>query len=110
MGKNMDRFANVMAKRMSETAGASFKQTIDLATVDGNLGITPDSFNARIPKGSYLVNLALTSDMYTSYDGNDNDGWRHRHTIPSEFRGLKEGDRVLIAWCGYTPVIIAIVV
>ena len=32
------------------------------------------------------------------------------HALPDAFRALKSGDRVLVAWCGNEPVIVAIVV
>ena len=36
-------------------------------------------------------------------------GGSHDHRLPDEFRGLKAGDRVLVVWCGFEPVVVAIV-
>ena len=108
MSKNMQRFASVMANRMRQTSNAAVPTTIELGIVNANMSITPDSLRAAIPKGDYMVSLLLTSGRFTadaSYDG-----YTHKHELPEAIRGLRPGDRILIAWCGDDPVVIAVVV
>lgn len=105
MGKNTQKLGNVLAKRMAKTVNASVTTTIELGTINSNMSLRTDSLRASIPKGDYMVNLSLTSDSYRTGAAEG-----HNHALPSELRALKAGDRVLVAWCGFEPVVIAIVV
>lgn len=107
MSKNMQRLASVMAARMNQTSRAAVSTTIELGTVNKNLSITPDSLRVAIPKGDYMVNLMLTGEKYTGYGYSGEQS--HRHELPAEYRGLRPGDRILMAWCGKEPVVIAVV-
>lgn len=104
MSSNMQRLGATLADRMKKTSRAAVPTTIELGVINANLSLTTDSLRAAIPKGDYMVNLALTGGTKT---GTANS---HSHTLPSAFRGLKAKDRVLVAWCGNEPVVIAIVV
>lgn len=97
MSSNIQRLGNILAGRMKKTANAAVPTTLELGTIGSGLSLTTDSLRALIPKGEYMVNLMLTTTDGTS-------------TLPDTFRGLKNGDRVLVAWCGNEPVVIAIVV
>lgn len=111
---NMERLGTTFSDRMKATAAAAFKLTMELGTINTNLSLSTDSLKRAIPKGAYMVNLALTgsirtsSETHTHSDGTEGGG--HSHELPSAFRGLQAGDRVLVAWCGNEPVVIAIVV
>lgn len=123
---NIERFGTVMSNRMKQTSHAAIPTTIELATVNSNLSITPDSLGAPIPKGEYMVNLMLTGSMMTSetehtHSGgahaqeggpgtHSHSGGKHNHALPSSHRNIKPGDRVVIAWCGNEPVVLAIAV
>ena len=129
---NMQRLGNVLSARMKKTSAAAVPMTLELGTINGNLSLTTDSLPTPIPKGDYMINLILTSDTYDtsseshshsdgshSHSGGDHShsggshshsGGDHRHKLPSVFRALKAGDRVLVAWCGNEPVVIAVVV
>lgn len=107
MSKNTQRLSAALSNRMKRTTAAAVPTTLDLGIVNSNLSITTDSLQAAIPKGDYMVNLALTGGLSTSY-ASHGDG-SHRHELPGAFRGLRAGDRVLVAWCGNEPVVIAIV-
>lgn len=108
MSSNMQRLGATLANRMKKTANGAVPTSIELGVVNANLSITTDSLKAAIPKGDYMVNLALTGSLNTGAASVD--GSSHRHTLPQAFRGLQSGDRVLVAWCGNEPVVIAIVV
>ena len=102
MSKNTQRLGATLAKRMKRTADAAVPIGTELGVVNSNLSITTDSMKDSIPKGDYMVNLMLTGSRSIS-NGN------HSHELPNSFRGLRAGDRVLVAWCGDEPVVIAIV-
>lgn len=102
MDGNIKRLGNVLSGRMKATSKAFTTVPIELGTVNKNLSITTDSLQATIPKGDYMVNLALTGGTISGDD--------HSHDLPTAFRGLRAGDRILVAWCGYEPVVVAIVV
>lgn len=98
MSSNIQRLGNILAGRMKKTANAAVPTTLELGTIGSGLSLTTDGLQALIPKGEYMVNLMLTTPDGTS------------EPLPDNFRGLKNGDRVLVAWCGNEPVVIAIVV
>jgi len=115
---NMQRLGNVLASRMKTTPAAAVPMTIELGTINSNLSLTTDSLPTPIPKGDYMINIMLASDTYrTSSESHSHSGGSHSHSggdhdhaLPDVFRALKAGDRVLVAWCGNEPVVIAIVV
>lgn len=104
---NTQRLGEILMNRMKKTSTAAVPTYLELGTVRPNLSIKADSLGDPIPKGDYMVNLMLTGSRSTSKDNHTNG---HSHTLPNGFRGLRAGDRVLIAWCGHEPVVIAIVV
>lgn len=131
MGTNIQKLGATLSNRMKSTANGAVPTTLELGVVNSDLSITTDSLQDAIPKGDYMVNLLLTGSRNTSADGHshggDDDngahaghtagdgahshsGGYHSHTLPDSHRGLRAGDRVLVAWCGYEPVVIAIVV
>lgn len=115
---NMQRLGDILSGRMKKTSKAAVPTAIELGIINRNLSLTTDSIKTPIPKGDYMVNLMLAGGSYrtsseththTGGDHTHTDG-KHSHSLPSVFRSLKSGDRVLVAWCGYEPVVIAIVV
>lgn len=126
-GYNTKRLANVLANRMKDTSNAAVRTTIELGTYNMDKSITPDSLRVRIPKGEYMINFMLTDDNYTasediSFSGGGhtqkegsgvhehNNVGMHNHRLPTKLLNLLPGDRILIAWCGTEPVVIAKVV
>lgn len=126
MSKNSQRLGATLSNRMKRTADGAVPTTIELGVVNSNLSITTDSLKAAIPKGDYMVNLMLTGGLTTSSTSHthsggvhgghesgigthEHSGGEHSHSLPGAFRGLRAGDRVLVAWCGTEPVVIAIV-
>lgn len=104
---NIQRLGNTLSERMAKSARAAVPTTVELGIINSNLSLTTDGLRSPIPRGSYMVNLALTADKYkTSIE----DPERHDHDLPAEIRGLKAGDRVLVVWCGNEPVVVAVVV
>lgn len=115
MASNVQRLGDTLASRMKQTSKAAVPMTVELGKINGNMSLTTDSLMATIPKGEYMVNLILTGDFLTekepsthTHTGSDHShtGGEHKHYL----RGLKPGDRVLVAWCGNEPVVVAVVV
>ena len=115
---NMQRLGEILTDRMKRTSSAAVPTAIELGTINGNLSLTTDSLPAPIPKGDYMINLMLAANSYRtsseshSHSGSDHShsGGSHSHALPDAFRSLRAGDRVLVAWCGNEPVVIAVVV
>lgn len=114
---NMQRLSLTLDGRMKKTSSAAVPTTIELGTINANLSLTTDGLRVPIPKGDYTVNLMLSGGSYItstethSHSGSDHShgGGAHSHSLPSALRGLAPGDRVLVAWCGNEPVVIAII-
>lgn len=118
MGKQAQRLGAVLAGRMQRTVKAHSRAALELGTIGSDLSLTIDGMAGRVSPTNYMVDLRLTHDTYKtdetthSHDGGDHshsDG-EHRHRLPSVFRKLEPGDRVLVAWVGNEPVIVAIVI
>lgn len=112
MSKNSQRLGATLSNRMKKTADGAVPTTIELGVVNANLSITTDSLQAAIPQGDYMVNLMLTGGLGITggaHEGHEAGDGTHSHTLPNAFRGLRAGDRILVAWCGNEPVVIAVV-
>lgn len=118
MGKSTQRLGNVLASRMQNTVQAHNRAPLELGTIESDLSLVIDGMAGRISPKNYMVDIRLTHDSYEtdkrahSHSGGDHshsDG-EHRHRLPSCFRKLQPGDRVIVAWVGNEPVITAIVV
>lgn len=80
---NIQRLGNTLSGRMKKTAGAAVTVSTELGLINDNMSMTPDSLQADIPQGDYMI----TQDLEVA-----------------------AGDRVLVAWCGDEPVVVAVVV
>lgn len=78
MSNNIQRLGNILSERMIKTADAAVTIATEMGTINENLSLTPDSLQADIPQGDYLIQAG---------------------------QKIRPGDRVLIAWCGEDPVI-----
>ena len=106
---NLMRLGFTLDGRMKKTSGAAIPMTTELGKIETNMSLKTDSLNTPIPKGSYMVDIRLTGSSYNTSSTTLSQG-THNHSLPDNIRGLKAGDRVLVAWCGNEPVVIAIVV
>lgn len=80
MSRNIQRLGESLVARMQKTANAANSIQTELGIITDNLSLIPDSLQAPIPTGDYMVSA-----------GQD----------------PQPGDRVLLAWCGSEPVIIS---
>ena len=140
MGSNVQRLGEALTGRMKKSAAAAIPTTLELGIINDNLSLTVDSIANPIPQEDYMVSLHLTHETYYTYNelydtdmapsrdfhkhyngehgGHEAGDGSHSHTtdglhdhrVPSVFRRLKPGDRVIVAWVGYEPVIVDIVV
>ena len=128
MGRNIQRLGTSLASRMKKTSKGAVPVTVELGTINQNLSLSVDTINTPIPKGDYLVNIAYSGSSYRtsetshshsggSHKGHEtgdgshsHSGGAHSHGLPSVFRSLRSGDRVLVVWCGYKPVVVSIIV
>lgn len=129
MGNGIKKLGNVLSGRMKESYRANSTTCLELGTINSDLSLKIDGLNGNIRSDNYMVSLHLTHENYFTYnelnsstkkphvhtlDGtlahvHDADGL-HDHRVPSVFRRLKAGDRVLVAWVGNEPIIVDIVV
>jgi hypothetical protein len=105
MGNNMKRLGEVLSGRMQRTVKGNTSTTLELGTINSDLSLSVDGLSGRIGRGDYMVDIRLTQ---VDYDTEETDS--HCHRLPSTFRRLRAGDRVLVAWVGYEPIIVSIVV
>lgn len=134
MRSNLQRYGDILANRTKRTADAAVPLYLELGKIENNLYLKVDSVKDPIASDQYLISLSLTHENYFSYnemnssaaaphhhEGGEHTQYRgsgyhthddglHDHRIPSVFRKLQVGDRVLVAWCGAQPVIVDIVV
>lgn len=130
MSSNIQRLGETIAGRMKRTAKDMVPTSIELGIINSNLSLTTDSLKTQIPKGDYMVNLLLagqeeetSSEEHTHSGGSHSHsgdglmltggahghgGGEHSHKVM--LRTLNAGDRVLVAWCGHEPVVIAVLV
>ena len=119
MKKNLQRLGSTLADRMKKTAGAAALITAEMGTINRDMSLSVDSVKKAIPKGDYMINISLSSSSYNTsseshtHDGGlligTIDGGSHSHRLPSVFRALKAGDRVLVIWCGFEPIVVSII-
>lgn len=135
MGNNIKKLGDVIASRIKTSAQAHRVTYLELGTINADLSLSVDGIKGSIPSSAYMIAFHLSHENYFTYnelnsskeaphvhrggehsqmsgDGyhtHDTDGL-HDHRVPSVFRRLKPGDRVLVAWVGYDPIIVDIVV
>lgn len=105
MGSNMKRLGDVLAGRMQKTAKSNTQTTLELGTINSDFSLSVDGLSGRIARRDYMVDVRLTHEDYETKETAD-----HTHRLPSPFRNLQAGDRVLVAWVGYEPIVVSIVV
>lgn len=128
MGKNMNRLGSVLSGRMNKTARENVPTTLELGVINNDMSLTTDGLSGRIEPRDYMVDIRLASDScktesatvslsggthggHESGNGSHtHTGGEHSHTLPKVYRGLKPGDRVLVAWVGNEPIVIAVLV
>lgn len=113
MGKNIDKLGDTLIKQMRKTSNGAVRTVAELGTIGAGLALQPDTSPGPIPKGEYMTAIHLTmGEAGAEFAETTTDGTpahSHKAKLPEELRSIKQGDRVLIIWCGTEPVIISIV-
>lgn len=104
MNRNTQKLGAIVAAQMKKTAGAAVPLTVSLGTINKNLSLSVDGLNDAIPKGEYMIDIAFSADSYYTAENS-----AHKHRLPAAFRALKSGDRVLVIWCGYEPIVASVI-
>ena len=130
MNSGANKLAQVIAERISTQTARP--DTLELGTIQGDMGLKIDRFAVPIPKGEYLI-AEWTAKLWLPafiIDGNQNGlkdslngavtgdaTFYFRPTIIDDVKievkpDLKPGDRVLVAWVndGTDPVVVSKVV
>lgn len=113
MNNPIEDLGKMMRNQMREVANANKGLTIELGRINNNMSLSVASLGNAIPSGDYMVSLRLTIGYKTedlTIDTKGADGHTHELEIPEKYRGIKPGDRVLVAWAGTEPIVIDIVV
>lgn len=130
MESSIEKLGNILAGFVRESQAARQRMLLELGSINADGSLSVDSLAQSIPKGEYMLGLHLTSLVdsalqtysatHTHSGGahaqmsgsgaHSHDGGAHTHGIPQTMRGTKAGDRVLIAWVGVEPIVVAIVV
>lgn len=86
MGKNTQRLGNLLSDGMKRTVRANQSVTLELGSINSDLSLKTDSLTGNIRPSDYMVDNRFKASP------------------------LLPGDRVLVAWAGGEPVIVAVVV
>ncbi len=90
---NITAFSELLNKQIHRVSNAGRERVLEFGTIGDDLSLAADSLKDTIPKGDYLLAMRLTASAK-----------------PSEpLRGIRRGDRVLVAWVGGQPVVTEIV-
>ena len=88
------------------------------------MSLTTDGMSGNIEPRDYMVDIRLASGLYEtkkakveltggSHGGHESGNGSHTHTGGEHIHampGINPGDRVLVAWIGNDPIIVAVVV
>ncbi len=100
---NLTALGELLNQQMQRVRKAGKEREFELGTIDDDLSLIVDSLKDAISKGDYLIALrltALTGGRLTTSE----------HSIlPEPMRGIRPGDRVIVAWVGGQPIVMDIV-
>lgn len=94
MMSNVQRLGNALHQRMNNVAKSAVPVTMELGTINSDMSLKVDSLSGNIPSKDYMKSIHLTS----------------QNIYVPEIRRLKPGDRVLVCWVGYDPIVVDILV
>lgn len=107
MTSEIEKLGDTLNSRMQHVQNATKGMGPEIGTITSGLGLKVGSVNNTIPRGAYLVSRNLTMSNPTASTNEVNN---HKHTVslPAKLGAFKAGDRVLVIWCGYEPVVVAV--
>lgn len=79
---NIERLGDLISSQMKRTVEGNSSVIAELGTIGKNKSLKVTSIRNSIPKGQYMITKTLSE------------------------KGISNGDRVLVIWVGYEPVVI----
>ena len=120
---NIEELGKLMDTQMKRVFSGNKGISLELGKINADLSLSVDSLGNAIPRGDYMMSLHLKSSDAKIKTGKvsltTSEEEEHSHTIeahshelslPNKLRGIKAGDRVIVAWVGTEPVVVDIVV
>ncbi len=86
-------FSELLNRQIHRVRKAGEERPLELGTINADLSLAVDSLKDAILKGDYLLALRLTAPAIP----------------PGPLRGIRRGDRVLVAWVSGQPIVTEIV-
>ena len=97
------KLGNTIHGAMQNVTAANSSVVVELGKINSDMSLTTDSFKVPIPKGDYMVDIALTSTPGVRIESYGS----HTHTFRN--RVLKAGDRVVVMRVGTERIVTNIV-
>lgn len=110
MSKGVEALGNVLFEQMKGVSQYGNRNAaVQLGRITSGLGLKLDNVGYTIPKSDYMISRSAmlpTQNLKTETA----DGHTHNMKMPTCFRPIQSGDRVLVAMVGTEPIVIDIVV
>ena len=107
----VNSLANVISNRIRNMTESPLM--LDYGTIKGDMSLRTDTFPIALPQSDYTVcrqlTLGATGDKLTNTSVNGEHAHSHDVYLPEKMRGLKPGDRVLVAWVNNDACVIDII-
>lgn len=104
MPSNIEKLGETLQGRM-RTAGKRQGALVELGLIGPGLALLPDQSPGPIPSEEYSICRTVSDKVMKK--GKVVTGSVYMEDI--RYQKLKEGDRVLVAWCGTEPVVIDLI-
>lgn len=106
MASNIEKLGETLQGRMHSVKQAGKGTLLELAQIGAGAALLPDVSPGPIPAGEYSVCRTVSDKVMKK--GSVEAGSVYMEDI--HYEKLKEGDRVLLAWCGSEPVVVDLIV
>ena len=105
MSSNIEKLGETLQGRMHSVRHTGKGTRLELAQIGAGCALVPDESPGPIPAGEYSI-CRTVSDLVMK-KGKVVTGSVYMEDI--HYEKLKEGDRVLLAWCGSEPVVVDLI-
>ena len=105
MSSNIEKLGETLQGRMRSVRQTGKGVQLELAQIGAGGKLVPDVSPGPIPIGEYSICRTVSGKVMK--EGKVAADSMHMEDI--RYEGLKEGDRVLLAWCGNEPVVIDLI-
>lgn len=105
MTSNIEKLGETLQSRMHTVKKSNGNALLELGTISSSLALVPDQSPGPIPEGEYSI--CRTASDKVMKKKKVVTGSVYMEDI--HYQKLKDGDRVLLAWCGNEPVVIDVI-